>query len=716
MRGSVFSESWFKVAKLNVSLNTNSYIKKQIYRGDTWYVIEDSYNNQFFKIKPEAYEFIIRLDSNKTVEEVWEECLEILPQIAPTQDEVISLLTSLHHKNLLYFKNRSDNQQLVQRSQKRKSSELKGKIFSFLYFKIPLIDPDNWLNSTKPFINRVFSKTGFIIWAIVLILGLKYTVENFSLIYDQTQGMLSPNNLFLLYLSIIVLKSLHELGHAMMVKKFGGRVNQMGVMILIFTPIPFMDATQSWLFRSKYQRALVGAAGMIVELFFAAIAAIIWANTGDGIIHSISFNMMIIGSVSSIFFNGNPLLRFDSYFILSDLLEIPNLYDRSKKQWYYLIEKYIFRLPYTTAPSNSTTEAIWMYIYAILSLLYRLFVALVIAVFVADQWFVLGVAVVIISLYMWVVKPLYGYFKYILTDVKFKKSRYRTIFITSVFVTFLVLLLGVIPFSFSIKANGIVLKDGYSSVFIKTEGYLRDINVSNGTFVKKGEVVAILENKEIDFEIASIYASIEETKAYMIKARDKAKADMSSINMNLELLDDKLKFLNQKKEQLKIKANTDGYFVYENIKYKENTWFKQGVKIGTIIPNDKLYLQAVVLQEEAHYLFENKDLKGSIKLHGLNDKTIKVSVMKIIPFQKQELPSAALGWLGGGDIATSNSDSSGTKAMESFFEVRADIVNKEEFSLLHGRSGVLKIELTPRTITQRVILSLKQILQKHYKI
>jgi len=118
MRGSVFSESWFKVAKLNVSLNTNSYIKKQIYRGQIWYVIEDIYNNQFFKMKPEAYEFVIRLSADKTVEEVWEECLEILPQIAPTQDEVISLLTSLHHKNLLYFKNRADNEQLVQRSKK----------------------------------------------------------------------------------------------------------------------------------------------------------------------------------------------------------------------------------------------------------------------------------------------------------------------------------------------------------------------------------------------------------------------------------------------------------------------------------------------------------------------------------------------------------------------------------------------------------------------
>ena len=115
MTSSIFSESWYKVANLKVSLISDSYIKKQKYRDQEWYIIEDRYNNQFFKIKPEAYEFVIRLKSKRTVEEIWEECLEICPLIAPTQDEVISILMSLHHKNLLYFKNKADNQQLFDR-------------------------------------------------------------------------------------------------------------------------------------------------------------------------------------------------------------------------------------------------------------------------------------------------------------------------------------------------------------------------------------------------------------------------------------------------------------------------------------------------------------------------------------------------------------------------------------------------------------------------
>ena len=716
MRGSVFSESWFKVSNLKVSLNTNKHIKKQIYRGEVWYVIEDIYNDQFFKIKPEAYEFIIRLDHNKTVEQVWEECLKISPLIAPTQDEVISLLTSLHHKNLLYFTNRSDNEQLVERDKTRKMSEMKGKLFSFLYFKIPLFDPDRLLDISKPFIKVVFSKIGFVVWFFTLLIGLKYTIENFSLLADETQGMLSPANIFLLYINIIFLKSFHEIGHAMMVKKFGGRVNTMGVMILIMTPIPFMDATQSWLFRSRFQRVLVGAAGMIVELFFAAIAAVVWANTGDGIIHSIAFNIMLIGSISSIFFNGNPLLRFDSYFILSDFLEIPNFYEKSKKQFYYFVEKYIFRLTHLVSPSNSNIESFWLYSYAILSYMYRLLVSLLIALFVADQWFALGVLVVLISVYMWILKPIFAFLKYLFSGDKIYKVRFKTIAISGLFVFTMLIIIAIIPFPFSIKANGIIMTNNYSSVYLKANSTLDSIVVKNGELIKKGDIIAKFSNRELDFEIANLKSSKKETSAYILRARANAKADLVPIFTHMKLLDDKINFLIKKKEDLIIKANIGGYFIYENIEFREKTWFKLGTKLGTIVPLKGVHFQAVVPQEKSYNLFNKNNLTGTIKLHGLNEHLIETKSLEIIPFEKQELPSAALGWLGGGDMATSNKDGTGTKTIESFFEVRAKIIRIDNLMLYHGRSGVLKIKLEPLTLLERTELLLTQLLQKHYKI
>jgi putative peptide zinc metalloprotease protein len=716
LQGNIFSDSWYKVANLRVSLNNSNYIKKQYFRGQKWYVIEDSFNNQFYRFSPEAYKFIIKLDHSKTVEELWEKSLNSDSLNTPTQDEVISLLTSLHHKNLLYFKNRADNEQLFIRANEKQKQKMKSKVFSFLYFKIPLLDPNNWLNSIQPIISTVISKKFLFLWIAVIALGLKHIIENFSMLYDQTQGMLAPDKLFLLYISIILLKTLHELGHAMMVKKFGGKVNEMGVMILIFTPIPYMDATQSWLFRSKIQRALVGAAGMIIELFIASIAAIIWANTGDGLVNSISFNIMIIGSVSSIFFNGNPLLRFDSYFILSDLLEIPNLYETSKKQWFYLIEKYIFNSENTISPSKTKVEAFWMYSYGFGSFFYRLLVAYIIAIFVADQWFLLGVIVVLLSLYMWIIKPFFTFLKYIFTNQNLLKNRLKVLGISFSFFIFLYILLFVIPYPFSLKANGIIMSDSYENIYTNSDGYLVKTLVEDGAYVHKGQTLLEFKNEELDYEIKNIKASINEAKAYLIKARSNAKADMYSIRKHLYLLNDKLNYLNDKKSKLVIKANASGYFIYQNIQNRVGTWFELGQKIGMLIPNNLFYIQAVVPQEESFNMFFNERYEGSLKLYGLNEKTFSISNIKIIPYQKEELPSAALGWLGGGEIAVSQKDDSGIKTRESFFEVRGNLKDIKDLDLQHGRSGVLKIRLDSKTLVERIVISVKQLLQKHYKI
>lgn len=716
MKGNIFSELWYKVANLKVSLNTSDYIKKQVYRGEVCYIIEDKYNNQFFKISPEAYFFISKLNVEKTVEEIWEDSLKSFPQSTPSQDEVISLLTSLHHKNLLYFKNRAKSEQLIDRANIKKKQQLKAKLISFLYLKVPLFDPDKFLDSIKPLINVLFSKFTLIIWLVTLLLGLVYTVQNFSELYNQTQGMLAPSKLFLLYICIVILKTLHEFGHSMMVKKFGGRVNVMGVMILIFTPIPFMDATQSWTFRSKYQRILVGGAGMMVELFIAAICAIIWANTGEGIINSICFNMMIIGSVSSLIFNGNPLLKFDSYFMLSDYLEIPNLYENSKKECFYLIQKYVFKIENLISISSSKKESAWMVTYAILSFLYRLFVAIIIAMFVADQWFILGVIVLIVSLYLWIVKPIFSFIKYILNSPQIRRVKKRVYYIVSSTVFILFMVVFVVPFSFSVKANGIVLMNDYKSLYTKTSGFLKNIHIDSGDYVNKGDLLITFENKEIEYEINNIKSAIEESKAYQTKARSVEKSDLVTVNKHLELLDDKLKFLIEKKSNLEIRAQNSGYFVYSDLQYQKDVWFNQGKILGTLIPSKDVHFTAVIPQEESFNIFSSKILAGSIKLHGLNEETIQVKSMKLIPFQKQELPSAALGWLGGGDIEVSQDDKTGTKTKENFFEIRAEIIKNDNINFYQGRSGVLKINLESKTISDRFTIFIKQILQKHYKI
>jgi len=370
--------------------------RRQKFRGENWYVLQDSFNNQFFRLRPAAYDFVARLRPDKAVEEVWLQTLEHDPEGAPGQEEVIRLLTQLHFANLLFYDTPSDSDQFFERYRQRKQRELQSKLLAIMFVRIPLFDPDRFLVRILPYAKHLFSWWAALVWLLVVAMGIKVVIDNIDSVTIQAEGVLAPDNLFLLYIGMVFIKALHELGHALTCRYYGGEVHVMGVMLLVFTPLPYMDATSSWSFRSRWQRAFVGAAGMITELFIAALAVFVWAVTGPGVIHSLAYNMMFVASLSTIIFNANPLLKFDGYYILSDLADLPNLYTRSRKQWAYLSEKYLYGVKNTIAVADSDTEATWLTLYGALSGVYRILVFAGIIMFVADKYLLLGILMVMI--------------------------------------------------------------------------------------------------------------------------------------------------------------------------------------------------------------------------------------------------------------------------------------------------------------------------------
>jgi putative peptide zinc metalloprotease protein len=716
MSGSVFSESWHRVAGIHVGLASKVEVHKQLFRGRQWYVLKDPFNNRFSRITPEAYNFVMRLTPEKTVEQVWEHCLELFPSTAPGQEEVIQLLSQLQAANLLYFKNAPDSQRIFERYQKQQRRELRGKLLSFLFIRIPLWNPESLLRKIEPFIRMVFSVFGAIVWLLVILLGANAVAENFSSVAEQTQGLLAPGNLIWLYLALVFLKLVHEAGHALMCKRFGGEVHTMGVMLLIFTPLPYMDASSSWGFRNRWHRALVGAAGMITELFIAALAALVWAKTGEGTLHSLAFNMMVIGSISSLLFNGNPLLRFDAYFILSDVLEIPNLYQRAQKQWIHWIEKYLFRSINLVPPAYSRVEAFWLASYGALSTVYRLLVVLAITLFVADQWFLLGILMAIISISIWIIKPIIDIIRYLFVSTKLGRNRPWAQFLTLSALSMLLLVLTVIPFPHSIRAPGIIESEHFTNVYTSTAGYLERIRVESGRSVEKGDVLIEFINTELDLDIRTTRYQILETQALVSQARNRIIADIAPARARLSLLKEKLAGLEQRREELTVRASSSGVWIAPELSRHRNTWFKRRAELGVIVASDAYNFTAVVSQEQASDLFGFDNLSGEVRLWGRTNQPITAPEIQVIPYERWVLPSAVLGWSGGGDIAVVSTED-GKTTTEAFFEVSAKFQDDiEGMTLYHGSSGILQISLPPKPLIQKWYMTIEQVLQKRYRL
>jgi len=719
VKGSLFSDSWFKVAKLHASLNSSVEIQKQLYRGETWYVVRSSFGGEFYRITPETYDFIATLTTDVTIEEHWERFLDQYEGAAPTQDEVIHVLSDLYAHNLLYFKNVPNVGHIFERRTEKKRKERVNALISLLSIKIPLFNPDSLLTSLSPLFKYLFGFPAFIIWLVVIIFGGKAAVGEWSQIADASQGMLAPGNLVFMYAALVIMKLAHESAHAAATKHFGGSVRTVGLMFLVLTPLPYMDASDSWFFQERRQRMLVSAAGMLFDLFAAALAAMIWAATGDGAVHGVAFNVMILGSISSIFFNGNPLIRFDAYYLLADLLEIPNLYERARQIWFYLFERYLFNVKLGEIPAEDTREGCWLILYGAASFIYRCILSVTILLLVADRFLFLGVLLFFVSLVVGVVLPIKRFMTFLSGSQRLFGVRGRAVAISALMAIVVVVLVGFIPLPRTIYAPGIVELVGYKKVYAATEGRLERIYIKNGDFVKKDQVIAELSNYDLDRDLDVTVSRISQNETMKQKAHFEATADLKPLMERGTLLHDQLKHLKQRKSELQVIAESAGIFVSPSILSYQGRWLKRQTQIGSLVAEGDAKFLAVVSQDQAFDLFKEKYYHGLVKLFGSPKHPLLISGIAVNPYQKDELPSAALGWLGGGEVAVSTTDRSGKKTTESFYELSGTLKPQNDPvspKVLHGRAGILRISLPSQTFFHLAIMKVRQTLQKRYKI
>ncbi|MDA1137288.1 MAG: biotin/lipoyl-binding protein [Planctomycetota bacterium] len=707
-----FSESWYRIANEQVCLRAHVKVRRQYFRGEKWFVLYDPFSNQFFRLSPAAYDFVARLSSERTVEEVWKESLTHNPDEAPGQEDVLQILSQLHHTSLLQYRSSGDTNQLFERYQKRRQKEISSTFMNIMFARIPLWDPDEFLKRTKLIGRFVFGPFAALFWAVVVVLAGKLAIENADILWDQRQGVLAPGNLALLYLAFAFTKAFHELGHAYVCRRYGGEVHTMGIMLLVFTPVPFVDATAAWSFRSKWQRIYVGAAGMLVEIFIAAIAVFVWANTGPGMIHSLAYNVMITASVSTIIFNANPLLRFDGYYILSDALDIPNLHPRSSRQLSYWFEKFVFGYRKSLSPANTTFESWNFGLFGVCSQVYRVYISFHIIIFVMNRYLLIGAIMALVCLISWVITPLGKLLHYLATSPKLERTRFRAICMTACLAMIVLTFLGLLPFPNYFKAPGILRAHEYSQVTPDESGYVKTVLVKSGKTVQGGQPLLILESEELDIQLRMAEAQYRQSQILARRSLDNGSAELKSILAQMKSVRQAIERLKAQQRALTVRAEFSGTWIAPDVDQMEGVWIQRGQRVGHIVNESSFEFVAIVAQDEVSRLFEESIQSCRIRLQGEAGREMVAARIEIIPGSHTQLPSAALGYSGGGDVPVDMSDPSGARASESFFQVKAGLPWDADARLLHGRSGKIRFDLPSETLASQWLRKLRQLLQK----
>jgi len=716
-----FSESWYRVQDMRPRLRAMVQTFRQHYRGQMWHVVRDASNNQFFRLNDASYFFVGLLDGKRTVAQAWEIANRQLGDRAPTQPEAIQLLGQLYAANLLVAESAADSAGIFDRYKKKIRKEIQSYLSNLLFVRVPLWDPDNLLNRWVSAVSWIFSPVGLVLWLVLMIFAAVQLAGHGSALWYQGTQVLNPSNLIYLYIAMVFTKALHELGHGFACKKFGrdshsgGEVHTVGIMFLVLVPVPYVDASSAWALRSKWQRAVVGAGGMYVELAVAAVAAIVWTQTSAGAINAIAYNAMFIASVSTLLFNGNPLLRFDGYYILSDLVEIPNLAQRSKDYLYYLVKRYIFGTTLVRLPMIAPGERPWFVTYGIAAFIYRIFISIAILMFVWNAIPLIGAILAIVAIITWVFVPLGKFVHYLAVNDELQRVRPRAVWSTIGFTAAIIFAVGILPMPEYARAEGVVEPDNLMIIYAVEDGFVVDV-LETGAKVGPDDDMPLLRlsNTELEAQRAELVARRRAADAELRAAEDGAARQialqrLTTIAQQIDRVDDQL-------ARLQVRTPIAGAWIAPQARQMHGLFVKRGQRVG-MVADDHLIVRVAADQTLGPRIQQElpRGALVDIRVRGRPEVRFAGRIRQIDESGRRELPSAALGYLGGGALAVTGEDQSGIRTAEAFFEIIIEPEDHRE-ALLSGQRIVARFELPRRPLMAQWMHALRQLVQKRFEI
>jgi len=716
MADTLFSPSWYRVANLKPRLRVHTQIHRHEYRGRVWFILQDHQGGRSHRFSPAAYRFVGLMDGKRTVDVLWETLNADAGDEAPTQDEVIRLLGQLHAADALICDVPPDTQELFRRFQRHERMKWKQRIWSPLALRFPLLDPERFLERTMPYVGWVFSWYGLAIWAVFVVTGVVLAGLHWSALTENIiDRALTPANLLLLWFVYPVVKALHELGHGYAIKKNGGEVHEIGIMLLVLVPVPYVDASAASGFREKRHRMLVGGAGILTELFLGAIAMLVWVNVQPGPAHAVAYNVLLITGVSTLLFNGNPLLRFDGYYVLADLLEIPNLGTRSNKYLGYLIQRYLFGIRDAESPADTDGERFWFVVYGLASFVYRLFIMFAIILYIGGKFFAIGVLLAIWSVTTMVVVPVVKHGSFLFTSPKLRRKRTRSIGATAVVLAVILGFLFLLPAPLWTRAQGVTWPSERSQVRAGADGFIEEVLVDPGSQVRAGEPLVQARDPFLAARVKLLEANKKELESQLMAARTVDRVQTEVIREALVAAEAALQVAREKTRELTILSPRDGTFVIPQAQDLPGRFIRKGQLLAYVVqPTDPVTLRVVVSQDEIG-LVREEVREVDVLPAAWGADSVRAEVLREVPGGTTRLPTAALGIAGGGRFAVDPRDREGRATMERVFELEVALPEEVEADFL-GRRMYVRFDHGWQPVGVQMYTALRQLFLRRFGV
>lgn len=592
---------------------------------------------------------------------------------------------------------------------RQKTGVLMWILYNYLFMRFPLFNPDKFLKRTLHYVSWLGSTPAFVIYSLTGLVGLILLFLRFGEFISSFSFFFNLEGLVDYFFAISAVKIVHEFSHAYTAKRYGLYVPSMGVALIVLWPVLYTDVTDGWKLPNRRHRIYISAAGVIAETIIAGICTIGWAVTQPGVVNNIFFVIASVTWVSTLAINLNPAIRFDGYYILSDLWGVDNLQQRTfaVTRWKFR-EVFLGVLTECPEPRLSHAQMVGYIFYAVYTIIYRLFLYTAIALFVYHSFTkVLGIFLFFLEIGIFILWPI----AWEISDLIRIKDRVvmnRRLFFT-LGVTVLLLGWAILPFPHAEMFPGVVVPLNQQDIYSPTDALVRQIYVHRGEKVTTGQLLAKLESPELIYKINSLEvdAKIAQKQLDLLSDSDAQRSYIPTKEAEFSSIQEKLEGFKDQREELTLKAKISGKL----FEWNEN------LRVGLAIPKDFI-LGKIADPKDTEVVFfvpeESLDVVKEgvpVKFHifSTGEKVLGV-VTKINPIRPQHLEYPALASLYKGDVAVSQEATDGKlKIIEAYYTVHVRL-NPGDTQAPFGKSGEVEVRGPWRSKLMTLIHSIMRIL------
>ncbi len=705
---------------------------RQTYQSRDYWIVKDPIALKYYRFEEEEFALLQMLDGQTSADDIQ---LQFSQRFAPQKislNELFQLAGMLYRSSLLISESGNQGRELCRRSVENRRRTRRARWANVLAFQFRGFDPDGLLTWLEQRIGWFFSRPMLVVNIVLGLVAVSLMTTHWGEVQNRMPGFhefFSSGNWLWLVLTLAITKVLHEFGHGVSCKRYGGQCHEMGFMLLVMTPCLYVNVSDAWTLANKWNRIAIAAAGMYVELFLASAAVLVWWFTEPGVVNQLALNAIFVCSVSTLLFNANPLMKYDGYYILSDLLEIPNLRQKSTALVQRAVTRWSMGIESYRDPFLPQRHRWFFAAYSIASVVYRWLITISIFFFfytVLEPYGlqVVGQLMALMVMAGLLLSPAVQAIQFLSIPGRISQVKQSRAILTTVITLGTLAALLMIPVPHWIRCDLYVQPVHGATVYVKAPGRVKRILVEPNQRVQAGEILMELDNYELEVELAylatqSNVASARRRSAIHISNSDPQysgsvdTANASYVSFS-KLAEQRRKDL----DNLVVRAPISGILLAGDYVPKPaeddgqlSAWhgrvleqrnlgavLLEGTTIGQIVP-DARQLEAILAIDQGDIEFVGPSQPVEIWIRQTPGLTFAATTEQISTIEMKSVPRCLSAKYGGGMSTTTAADDS-ERPMSTIYRVSVPFQDPTQ-SIAAGSSGRAKIRVGNRSLGER---------------